>query len=96
VVVSKWLAADTKILLLDEPTRGIDVGAKGEIYHLMNELTSQGVSIIMASSELPEIIGMGDRIIVMAEGVLTKVFSEDEEVTQEEIMKYAVAQGAVA
>ena len=72
VVLSKWLAAGVKILLLDEPTRGIDVGAKAEIYHLVNQLASDGVSIIMVSSELPEVLGMSDRVLVMAEGHVTK------------------------
>jgi ABC-type sugar transport system ATPase subunit len=94
VVVSKWLAADAKILLLDEPTRGVDIGAKSEIYQLIDDLTNRGVSVIMASSELPEIIGMSDRIMVMAEGHLTKLFSSTENITQEEIMKYAVVQNA--
>lgn len=68
VVISKWLAAGSEILLLDEPTRGIDVGAKSEIYQLMNELTQQGYGIIMVSSEMEEVLGMSDRIIVMCEG----------------------------
>jgi len=93
VVVGKWLAADTKVLLLDEPTRGIDVGAKSEIYNLINRLTKEGISIIMASSELPEIINMSDRILVMAEGRITKELpGGSENITQEEIMEYAVPQ----
>ncbi|MGQ9815867.1 MAG: sugar ABC transporter ATP-binding protein, partial [Candidatus Roseilinea sp.] len=71
VVIGKWLTADTDILIFDEPTRGIDVGAKSEIYHLLNELTRQGKSIIMISSELPEILRMSHRIIVMCEGRIT-------------------------
>jgi ABC-type sugar transport system ATPase subunit len=94
VVVSKWLAADAKILLLDEPTRGVDVGAKSEIYQLIDDLTNRGVSVLMASSELPEIIGMSDRIMVMAEGKLTKIFPNTDNITQNEIMKYAVVQGS--
>lgn len=89
VVLSKWLAADTKIILLDEPTRGVDVNAKAEIYHVINKLTQQGVSVIMASSELPEILGMSDRILVMAGGRITKEF-DIREASQVEIMKYAV------
>ncbi len=92
VVLSKWLAAGAKILLLDEPTRGVDVGAKSEIYHLIRMLTSEGISIIMASSELPEVIGMSDRILVMAEGRITKELEGGGQVTQEEIMEYAVPQ----
>lgn len=89
IVLSKWLAADTKILLLDEPTRGVDVNAKAEIYHSINELTKQGVSIIMASSELPEVLGMSDRILVMAEGHVTQELPVAE-ANQVEIMKFAV------
>lgn len=94
VVLAKWLAANSTILLLDEPTRGVDINAKSEIYHIINDLTKNGVSIIMASSELPEILGMSDRILVMAEGRITKEFSADE-ATQVEIMKYAVPSSAI-
>lgn len=94
VVISKWLAAKPKVLILDEPTRGIDVGAKAEIYKLMNELTKEGVSIIMISSELPEIINNSSRIAVMSEGRLVKILDPDkEEITQEIIMTYAVDGG---
>ena len=89
VVLSKWLAAETRILLLDEPTRGVDVNAKAEIYRAMNELAAQGVSIIMASSELPEVLGMSDRILVMAAGRLTSVMPIAG-ATQVEIMRLAV------
>ncbi|MFC4768578.1 xylose ABC transporter ATP-binding protein [Effusibacillus consociatus] len=85
VVLSKWLMANPKILILDEPTRGIDVGAKYEIYNLMNQLAEQGVAIIMISSELPEILGMSDRILVMHEGTIAAEFSR-REATQESIM----------
>jgi ABC-type sugar transport system ATPase subunit len=68
VVLAKWLAANCKVIILDEPTRGIDVGAKAEIYHLMRNLAEAGAGIIMVSSELPEILGMSDRILVMREG----------------------------
>ena len=71
VVVAKWLIRSCDILIFDEPTRGIDVGAKSEIYTLMNELTRDGKSIIMISSELPEILRMSDRILVMCEGRIT-------------------------
>lgn len=94
VVLAKWLAAGVKILLLDEPTRGIDIGAKSEIYRLLNQLVAQGVSIIMASSELPEVIGMSDRILVMAEGRITREFVA-QEATQEAIMQYAIAKTAL-
>ncbi|KAI4448740.1 Ribose import ATP-binding protein RbsA [Eubacterium plexicaudatum ASF492] len=68
VVIAKWLIRNCDILIFDEPTRGIDVGAKSEIYHLMNELAKQGKSIIMISSEMTEILRMSDRIVVMCEG----------------------------
>jgi len=88
VAIAKWLFADPNILILDEPTRGIDVGAKYEIYTIMNELVAKGLSVIMISSELPEILGMSDRIYVMAEGKLTGELSI-EEATQEKIMEMA-------
>ena len=88
VVIGKFLAADPQVYIFDEPTRGIDVGAKHEIYQLMNQLVSQGKAIIMISSELPEILGMSDRILVMHEGRLVGEVSR-EEATQEKIMAYA-------
>jgi len=88
VVIAKWLTADTDILIFDEPTRGIDVGAKSEIYKLLNELARQGKSIIMISSELPEILRMSHRIIVMCEGRITGELTSAE-ATQEKIMQFA-------
>jgi ribose transport system ATP-binding protein len=88
VVVGKWLVADTEILVFDEPTRGIDVGAKSEIYRLLNELAKQGKAIIMISSELPEILRMSHRIVVMSEGRITGELTSGE-ATQEKIMRYA-------
>lgn len=88
VILAKWLNRDCKILIFDEPTRGIDVGAKAEIYKLMNELVGQGVCIIMISSELPEILGMSDRIYVMHEGVITGELSR-QEADQDLILRYA-------
>ncbi len=88
VVVGKWLTANTDILIFDEPTRGIDVGAKSEIYHLLNNLAQQGKSIIMISSELPEILRMSHRIVVMCEGRITGELTAAE-ATQEGIMTYA-------
>jgi ABC-type sugar transport system ATPase subunit len=88
VIIAKWLAANTKILLLDEPTRGIDVNAKSEIYSLMNEFTKQGGSVIMVSSELPEVIGISDRIIVMREGIVKGILDRTE-ATEENIMLLA-------
>ncbi len=94
VVIGKWLTADTDILIFDEPTRGIDVGAKSEIYHLLNDLVRQGKSIIMISSELPEILRMSHRIIVMCEGRITGELSSAE-ATQEKIMTYATQRGGI-
>ena len=88
VVIAKWLICNCDILIFDEPTRGIDVGAKSEIYTLMNELIREGKSIIMISSELPEILRMSDRILVMCEGRLTGELSI-EKASQEAIMEYA-------
>lgn len=89
VMIGRWLATSPKLLILDEPTRGVDVGAKAEIYGIMNELAKQGMSIIMISSELPEILNMSDRIYVMCDGRVTGCFSHDEGVTQEKIMNLA-------
>lgn len=90
VVLGKWLLTEAKLLILDEPTRGIDIGAKTEIYKLINQLTQKGLAIIMVSSEMPEVIGMSDRIYVFSEGKITAEFNRDEEeVTQEAIMRYA-------
>ena len=88
VVLGNWLATDPEILILDEPTRGVDVNAKFEIYNVMNELVKNGMAIILVSSELPEIINMCDRVCVIREGKLMKILSR-EEMSQEEIMKYA-------
>ncbi|MDR0267127.1 sugar ABC transporter ATP-binding protein [Paenibacillus sp.] len=88
VVIAKWVGIGPKLLILDEPTRGVDVGAKREIYQLMNELTGHGVAIIMVSSELPEVLGMSDRIVVVHEGHITGELNKDE-ATQEKIMTLA-------
>lgn len=88
VALGKWLFVKPNILILDEPTRGIDVGAKYEIYTIMNRLVAEGLSVIMISSELPEVLGMSDRIYVMAEGKMTGELSI-EEATQERIMEMA-------
>jgi len=95
VVIAKWLTADTEILIFDEPTRGIDVGAKSEIYRLLNDLAQQGRSIIMISSELPEILRMSHRILVMCEGRITGELSAAE-ATQEKIMTFATQREALA
>lgn len=95
VVIGKWLIRDCDILIFDEPTRGIDVGAKSEIYRLLNDLAAAGKSIIMISSELPEILRMSHRIIVMCEGQITGELNA-EEATQERIMHYATLREEVA
>jgi len=88
VVLGKWLATNSKVLIFDEPTRGIDIGAKSEIYRLMRRLVEEGKSIIMISSEMPELIGMSDRILVMRGGIITGELSR-EEVNQEKILQLA-------
>ena len=88
VLVARWLLSEPDILILDEPTRGIDVGAKAEIHTLITNLAAKGKAIILVSSELPEILGMCDRIAVMREGKLTGIV-ERKEATQEVVMKYA-------
>jgi methyl-galactoside transport system ATP-binding protein/inositol transport system ATP-binding protein len=89
VLVGRWLMTNPEILFLDEPTRGIDVGTKAEIHKLISELAGQCKSIVMVSSELPEILGMSDRIIVLNEGRLTGVLENTKKLTQEEVMQYA-------
>ena len=88
VVLAKWLASQASVYLFDEPTRGIDVGAKYEIYTLMNQLVEQGNAVIMISSELPEILGMSDRILVMSQGRIAGELSR-EEADQDTIMRLA-------
>ena len=88
VVLAKWIGIAPKVLILDEPTRGVDVGAKREIYQLMNELAERGVPIIMVSSDLPEVIGVSDRIMVMHEGRISGELTR-QEATQEKVMQLA-------
>lgn len=88
VILAKWMATAPSILLLDDPTRGVDVGAKAEIYHLMNQFAEQGIGVIMVSSELPEILAMSDRILVLSEGRMVAEFSR-EEASEEKIMTAA-------
>jgi putative multiple sugar transport system ATP-binding protein len=90
VVLAKWLFSDPRILILDEPTRGIDVGAKQEIYSIINDLAAQGIACLFISSEMPEIIGMSDRIYVMSEGRITAEL-EAKSATQEEIMRHILS-----
>ncbi|MEU5240287.1 sugar ABC transporter ATP-binding protein [Streptomyces lydicus] len=89
LVIGKWLLADTRLLILDEPTRGIDVGAKVEIYQLINELTASGRAVLMISSDLPEVLGMSDRVLVMSQGRLAGELSGDE-ATQDAVMELAL------
>ena len=88
VVIAKALLTNPKVLILDEPTRGIDVGAKAEIYQIMEELVCQGMSIIMISSELPEVLAMSDRVVVMTNGQITGIL-DNNDLTQEIIMRHA-------
>jgi rhamnose transport system ATP-binding protein len=92
VALSRWLVTKPSVLILDEPTQGIDVGAKSEIHALMSELAAQGVAILMISSELPEILGMSDRIAVMSGGTIVKIL-EREEATQDKILSIALGHG---
>ncbi len=89
VIVSRWLANDPHVLIMDEPTRGIDVGAKHEIYEIMNDLAKQGKAIIMISSEMAELLGMSDRVYVMCNGKITGEITEEAEMNQESVMGYA-------
>ncbi len=91
VMLSKWLNAEPKLFILDEPTRGIDVGAKAEVHHIVNELAEQGLAVILISSDLPEVLAMSDRIVVMREGKQMGIFDR-EEATQENIMTAAMGQ----
>ena len=89
VVIAKWLEAGTRILLLDEPTRGVDVGAKAQIYALVRELCAQGMAVLLISSELPEVIENSDRILVMCKGAIVGEVPRAE-ATEEKIISYAV------
>ncbi|MGD3106330.1 sugar ABC transporter ATP-binding protein [Streptomyces sp. YGL11-2] len=89
IVIGKWLLTETRLLILDEPTRGIDVGAKVEIYQIVNELTAAGCAVLMISSDLPEVLGMSDRVLVMAQGRLTGELPA-EEATQDAVMELAL------
>ncbi len=88
MVIAKWLLTRPKVLFLDEPTRGIDVGAKVEIYNIMNDLVDQGVCVVMISSELPEVLGMSDRILVIHEGRLTGSLPR-EQASEQRVMYHA-------
>jgi ribose transport system ATP-binding protein len=88
IVIAKWLARSCRLFILDEPTRGIDVGAKAEIYALMRELADQGIGVLMISSDLEEILGVSDRVLVMHQGDLAGGLARDE-MTEEAIMRLA-------
>jgi ribose transport system ATP-binding protein len=92
VVLARWLAARCKVLLFDEPTRGIDVGAKAEIYELIGELVDQGVAVLLISSEMPELLGLSDRVAVMHDGGLQGILPRTE-ATQERVMELALGAG---
>ncbi len=94
VMLAKWLNTHPKLLILDEPTRGIDVGAKAEVHHIINDLASQGLGIIMISSDLPEVLAMSDRILVMREGQQMGIFDRDE-ATQEGILTAAMGKNSI-
>jgi ABC-type sugar transport system ATPase subunit len=91
VVIAKWMMVKPQIMILDEPTRGIDIGAKSEVHRLMSELAAQGIAILMISSEMPEILAMSDRVLVMREGRMTGHFQRAE-ATAERIMAAATGQ----
>lgn len=88
MLIGRWLLTDPKILILDEPTRGVDVGAKAEIHRLVTEFAHQGVAVVMISSEMPEILGMSDRVMVMHEGRVTG-FLDRQDATQVKVMELA-------
>jgi rhamnose transport system ATP-binding protein len=90
VVIAKWLATNPKLLIVDEPTRGIDVGTKSEVHRLISELAGQGIAVLMISSEMPEVLGMADNILVMHEGRISARLSRDE-ATAENVLKAASA-----
>ena len=88
VVIAKWLATDPRLLIIDEPTRGIDVGTKAEVHRLLSELAGQGLAILMISSELPEVLGMADRVLVVSEGRITADIDRSD-ATPENVMRAA-------
>jgi rhamnose transport system ATP-binding protein len=90
VVIGKWLASTPRILILDEPTKGVDIGSKAAVHEFMGELAAEGIAILLVSSELPEVMGMADDIIVMHEGLITRRFKRGE-ATAEMIVSAAIA-----
>ena len=95
VVLAKWLAAEPRILILDEPTHGVDVGTKADVHQTISHLATEGLTILLISSELPEILGMSDRVLVMREGRLVGEFARSE-ATQERVIEAAAGVGAAA
>lgn len=95
VILGKWLLKNAPILLVDEPTRGVDVGSKAEIYTIMRELCAQGISIIMVSSDLPELVSMSDRCLVISNGMITAELTGDD-ITQNNVMRAAIATAKLA
>ena len=90
VVLGKCLATNPRLLILDEPTRGIDVGAKREIYHMIDEIAGSGVAVLMISSDMPELIGMSDRIYVMRDGAIAAEITDKADMKQETILEYTI------
>ncbi|MCR5160500.1 MAG: ATP-binding cassette domain-containing protein, partial [Lachnospiraceae bacterium] len=90
VILSRWMSAEVEILIFDEPTKGVDVAAKAEIYPLMEDMVAAGKSLIVVSSELPEVIGISDRMIVMSEGKITGELVNKEDFVEDVIMNYAI------
>ncbi len=90
MLLAKWLATDSEVLILDEPTRGIDVGAKAEIYTIINNLAKEGLAIILISSEMPEVMNMSDRVVIMHEGRITGELAHQDGISQEMILTYAM------
>jgi ABC-type sugar transport system ATPase subunit len=93
VCLAKWLQADAEVILFDEPTRGIDVAARHDIYQLINTLADQGKSILLISSDLPEVLGMADRVLVMAEGRITGEITDPSSATQRAVLELAHLNG---
>ena len=91
VVIAKWFASKARIIVLDEPTRGIDIGAKVEVYKLINEMVEAGIGVILLSSEVPEVFGMADRILVLKDGQITGEYGMDEINKINEIITFAIA-----
>ncbi len=90
VILARWMSTKVDIIIFDEPTKGVDVGAKAEIYRLMEEMIQDGKSIIVISSELPEVMGLSDRIVVMGEGRVNKVLNRNEFGTSDQMLDYAI------